>query len=366
MRKKREKKLKEEIISFVNRKPLIQPVEFISTGCIPLNLALSQKGEDGGIARNRIFNIVGDKSSGKTLLALEICFWFFQNIKKINSLCFGKAKEFEIIYNNREKVMDFDLELMYGKEFVGKIGLDKGLFSTKTIEGFGKHFANKIKEMEKGQSILYVVDTWDALSSEEGERNFDKAIKRGETKEKAKGSYNLEKPKYSSQFFSKICDRMTGKDVTLVIVSQAKKKIGVLFGEQNYRAGEGALDYYCHQVLWLSEIKRLKKSYDEESRVYAIKSKGRVKKNKISKPFREAEFQILFDHGIDNISSCLDFLFLDKKIIWKEKEYRRRELIEILENNEQEMKLLYEKVEDRWKLIEEKTNMSIGRKRKYE
>ena len=47
-------------------------VEFLTTGSTILNLALSQKGKDGGVARGRIINIVGDGSSGKTLLCLEI------------------------------------------------------------------------------------------------------------------------------------------------------------------------------------------------------------------------------------------------------------------------------------------------------
>ena len=56
------------------------PVEFISTGCIHFNLALSQKGRDGGIARGRIINFVGDGSSGKTINALEVAASYYYTI----------------------------------------------------------------------------------------------------------------------------------------------------------------------------------------------------------------------------------------------------------------------------------------------
>lgn len=57
-------------------------VEFLTTGSTLLNLALSQKGRDGGVARGRIINIVGDGGSGKTLLALEILAHMFYGMKE--------------------------------------------------------------------------------------------------------------------------------------------------------------------------------------------------------------------------------------------------------------------------------------------
>jgi RecA/RadA recombinase len=59
----------------------VNRVEFINSGSTLLNLAASQKGRDGGWARGRIINIVGDGSTGKSLLALEACAQAFYNIQ---------------------------------------------------------------------------------------------------------------------------------------------------------------------------------------------------------------------------------------------------------------------------------------------
>src|SRR5574343_594176 len=96
--------------------PQKSPVEFISTGCIPLNLALSQKGKDGGFARGRIVNIVGDGSSGKTILALETCAWLYYNYKNLTSNIYPEIKKLNIVYNNSESVMDFPIAQMFGEE----------------------------------------------------------------------------------------------------------------------------------------------------------------------------------------------------------------------------------------------------------
>jgi len=80
------------------------------------NLALSGEGKDGGWARARVLNLVGDGSSGKTLLALELAFWCYKNIKKVKSKIFPKVKEVKIVYCNAEGVMDFPIKKMYGKD----------------------------------------------------------------------------------------------------------------------------------------------------------------------------------------------------------------------------------------------------------
>ena len=94
-----------------------EPVEFISTGCIPFNLALSQKGRNGGIARGRIINFVGDGSSGKTINALEIAAWYYYNIKNVKSKLFPNIKKHTVVFNNGEGVMDFPVAEMYGDDF---------------------------------------------------------------------------------------------------------------------------------------------------------------------------------------------------------------------------------------------------------
>ena len=93
-----------------------------------------------------------------------------------------------------------------------------------------------------------------------------------------------------------------------MIVSQIRDNIGVTFGKKHTRSGGKALDFYASQVLWLAHIKRLSRTHKKVKRVYGIKIKAKCEKNKISLPFREAEFDILFGYGVDNLGASLDWL----------------------------------------------------------
>lgn len=73
-------------------------VEFMNTGSILLNLAASQKARSGGWARGRVVNLIGDGSTGKTLLALEAAAQVHYHIKEIRSKLFPRVGNVEIIY----------------------------------------------------------------------------------------------------------------------------------------------------------------------------------------------------------------------------------------------------------------------------
>jgi len=254
------------------------PVDFINTGSIWLNLAGSQKGLDGGWARGRINNIVGHGSSGKTLLALEACAHCFYSMLGSESHNFPKVNSVSIVYNNVEGVMDFPVKYMYGEEF------NKGVewIRTGTIQEFGKDFLKRVMAIKDGQFLLYIVDSWDALDSDEELESFIKSIEKDKPME---GSYDLGKQKYGSKrFFKTLCSKIEGdngnvkKDVTLLITSHVKKKIGVTFGEQLYRAGGTALDYYTHQVCWLAEKGKINVTREGIKIVTGVKCKSKIQK----------------------------------------------------------------------------------------
>ena len=122
------------------------PVEFMNSGCTILNLAISQKGRKGGWPRGRIINLVGDGSSGKTLLSIELAAWCFHNIKKLPSKLFPAVKKIRIIHDNVESVMDFPIEKMYGKAFKDAVyppenspEYERG---SRTVEEFGRRFTS--------------------------------------------------------------------------------------------------------------------------------------------------------------------------------------------------------------------------------
>ena len=313
----------------------ITRVEFLDTGSTLLNLAASGKGRKGGWARGRIVNLVGDGSSGKTLLALEACAQSFYHIKERESKLFSKPKKVMVVYNNREGVMDFPLEEMYGQEFVDGVEW----IQSSTCEEFGRDYQRRVSNLKDGEFLLYVVDSLDSLDSSAGWKRTEKSVK---TDKDIEGSYGMEKAKYfSSSFFSHLCNTMQGKDATLICISQVRDNINAgLFGEKHRRVGGKSLDFYTHQVCWLAVREKLKKTVKKQERVFGVRVKARFKRNKTAKPFRDAEFDILFDYGIDNIGSIIKFLNKDEDCISE------------LEKEPEKLASIIEKLEEDWQIIE--------------
>lgn len=336
-------------------------VEFLSSGSTTLNLALSSKGKKGGWARGRVVNIVGDGSSGKTLLALELCFWCFKWIKKIVSKIFPRIKKVIIVYNNCEGVMDFPLEKMYGQKFCDAVTW----ICSPNIEQMGRDYYRRVGNLKKGEFLLYIVDSWDALKSWKDIARFEEAV---EKDEEEKGSYNLEKQKFSSAFFASLAGKLERNkiDSTLVIVSQVRTKIGVTFGKKQYRAGGKALDFYTHQVAWIREVQKLRKSKKKEKRVYGIVSAVKIERSKVAKPFRESEFTILYDYGLDDLNSMIDYLWGKKKIKFDGESFKtRKQFIKYIEENNLEEELK-EAVEEKWENVEAAFEKDVlGRKSRF-
>lgn len=333
-----------EIVSMLKK----ERVEFISSNSTLLNLALSGRGRNGGWARGRVCNIVGDGSSGKTLIALELAFSYYKNIKAIESSIFPQVKNFTIAYNNIEGVMDFPIEEMYGSDFVDTIQWTRST----VVEDFGKDFFRRAKLMKSGDSLLYIVDSWDALDSKSDWENFEKSI---DSEKEPDGSMNMGKQKYASQrFFRKLIDTMEGKDITLFIVSQVKEKIGVTYGKKQYRAGGKALDYYTHQVVWLRQLEKITKTRLGQERTVGTKVACKVERNKTAKPYREAEFTVLFDYGVDDLNSNIDFLYGPKCKNYElsGKAFKNKEaFISYIETNDLEEEIQKE-VEASWEKVE--------------
>lgn len=336
-------------------------VEFLSSGCATLNLALSGKGKDGGWARGRVVNVVGDGSSGKTLLALELAQWCLKNIKTIKSKIYSKVKKIQIVYLNAEGVMDFPLAKMYGEDFKKNIEWK----TNESIEAMGRDYIDRLNNLKKGEFLLYIIDSWDALKSTADNKRFAKSVQDNKEME---GSFNLDKQKYASNFFSYVCSLSEKKlkDSTLFIVSQVRTKIGVSFGKKTYRAGGKALDFFTHQVAWIREKEKLRKTKLGEKRVYGIKSEVKIERSKVAKPFREANFTILYDYGLDDLSSMIDYLWGKKTIRFRGKKFKTKEqFIKYIEENKLESKLTSITVM-KWEKIENAFIADIShRKKRY-
>ena len=286
---------------------------------------------------------------------------------RLESKHFPKVKKVNIVYNNPEGVMDFDVSRMYSLNVPSaksspctKAG-DVVWICSETVEAFGRDFGKRISKHKDGELLLYILDSFDSLATEAEIKRFEKAQEKGEEQD---GSYNLEKQKYISQFFRMLTSKLEGKDCLLFIISQTRSRIGVTFGKKKYRAGGDALDFYTHQVCWLAEIKKLTSSPLGEKRVYGVRVRGKFERNKTAKPFREAEFTILYDYGVDDLGSMLDWLHGPeaKKCEWDGQKYSKARLIAHIEDNNLEG-TLRAKVVEKWNAIEDR--LKPDRKGKY-
>jgi recombination protein RecA len=251
-------------------------LEFISTGCKPLDLALG-----GGWAEGRIANIVGDKSTGKSLLCIEA------------------ATNFAIKYP-KGKIRYRECEAAFDPEYAAALGMPVSRVDfgdpLDTIEDLFEDMEHVLKNASGPE--LYIVDSLDALSDRaELEREMDK------------GTFGAQKAKNLSQLFRRLVRRLSKKKVTVLIVSQVRSKIGISFGRDTTRSGGRALDFYASQVLFLAKLGTLVKTVQNSKRPTGVRLKGKVDKLKVGGfPFREAEFNIRFGYGIDDLDACRTYL----------------------------------------------------------
>lgn len=249
-----------------------------TSGCRLLDCVLGGHGWVLG----RVVNVVGDKSTGKTLLAIEACANFAETFR-------GAAIRYR------------EVEAAFDKSYAAVLGLpvDRVEFpkeSCFTVEDVFADMENFITEVGKDKG-LYVLDSLDAVSDKaELEAEFGKA------------TYGTGKARDMSKLFRMLAQRLEHSKITVFIVSQTRDRIGKTFGRKTTRSGGRALDFYASQVLWLSQLRRLTRKRRGVKRAVGICVRAFCDKNKVGLPFRECSFPLLFSYGVDDVAAALDWL----------------------------------------------------------
>jgi len=235
----------------------------------------------GGYVLGRVVNLVGDKSTGKTLLAIEASANFARDYPT------GKIR-----YAEAEAAFDQQYAESLGMP-IEHVEFAENIF---TVEDFHADLKKHLKELN-GKPGLYILDSLDALSDEA-------ELKR----EIGDGSYGGTKPKKLGELFRRLVQDIEASNCLLIIISQIRDKLNVTFGETKTRSGGRSLDFYASQVIWLAEVEKLKKTIDKVDRIIGIKVRANCKKNKIGLPFRQCEFPLLFGYGIDDVTAGVEWL----------------------------------------------------------
>ena len=274
---------------------MIKDAVHFQNGCKLIDLVTGGSKGVYGYPSGRIINICGDKSSGKSSLVNEIIAWSYWNYKD----------KFKWMYADCERGYSFDTEPVYGFQ----IHTDESDTPTTVEEAFYciDKFAKSLKKDEFG---IYVLDSLDALTSDEQDARAEERIKAIENDKEMKGTYGMGKAKYLSQeFFPQLCKTLEDKNILLIIISQIRDNTDMFSFEKYSRSGGKALDFYCHMVIWLATAKKITVEKGEQKAVTGGTNKLKVTKGKVPRPYRECFYTYYFTFGIDNIATGVDYLF---------------------------------------------------------